>query len=171
MEQIIAHTPPAPDIWNTPWTGILTLLFPSSNDYMVIPRGGKPISGSLVPDFIFEVAKGTFAPGPSGSNPILSVRTVLVIEVKDPKYWDHGKEVILQQLRRETDAVFSVERSSMSGIANQKVYWIGAIGPHWVYGEKEHGQDVRPLIEWHDSIFDEPSHSEFLRLVELVGSL
>ena len=171
MEQRIAHTSPAPDIWNTSWTGILTSLFSSSHNYMVIPRGGNPVSGSQVPDFIFEAAKGTFAPGPSGSTPILSLRTVLVIELKDPKYWDHGKEVILQQLRRETDAVFSVERSPALGIARQNLYWIGAIGPHWVYGERGHGQDVRPLIEWHDNIFDDPSYHELLRLVELVGSL
>lgn len=171
MEKRIAHTRPAPNVWNGPWTAILASLFPSSHDYMVNPRGGKPISGSLIPDYIFEVAKAIYAPESSESNPIFSFRTVLIVEVKDPKYWDHGKEAILQQLGRETDAVFSVERCPVLGIAHQKVYWIGAIGPHWVYGEKEHGQDVRPLIEWHDSIFDEPSQCEFLKLAELVGSL
>jgi hypothetical protein len=67
---------------------------------------------------------------------------------------------------RQADVAFSELRT-----AGQKVYWIGAIGPHWVYGEIKDGQAPRPLIEWHDVTHDEESYRDFLNLVELVANL
>lgn len=121
MEQRIAHTSPAPDIWNTSWTGILTSLFSSSHNYMVIPRGGNPVSGSQVPDFIFEAAKGTFAPGPSGSTPILSLRTVLVIEERSQVLgsWKGGDSATTQT--RNGRCVF---RGTVFGVGHSKTEFI-----------------------------------------------
>ena len=172
VEHFVVHAPPdAMDVWYGPWNTILSSIFPSSRGYMVFPMGDKGVSGPPVPDLFIEVAKVTITPGP---DPSLLFRTVLILEIKDPQYLDHGKEALLQQLRRETDLAFStrgighiVERT-----AEQKLYWVGSIGSHWIYGEKEdNGQDVKPLTKWHNTTFDEFSYRDLLKLVEHVGSL
>jgi hypothetical protein len=137
--------------------------------FLWVSEGDKGVSSPQAPDLFYEVAKVTITPGPESPGPILLFRTVLVVEIKDPRYLDHGKEALLQQLRRETDLAFSgiTERT-----AERKLYWIGAIASHWMYGEKEdNGQDVMPLIKWHDTTFDDSSSCDFLKLVEHAGSL
>jgi hypothetical protein len=59
------------------------------------------------------------------------------------------------------------------GTVTPKLYWIGSIGSHWIYGEKEdYGQqDLKPLIGWHDTTHDDASYRDLLGLVELVDSL
>ena len=75
----------------------------------------------------------------------------------------------MQQIARQTELAFL---GNASHKASRKVYWIGAIGSHWVYGEKEDDdQAPKCLIEWHDVIHDDASYSDFLQLVELVAGL
>ena len=52
-----------------------------------------------------------------------------------------------------------------------EVYWIAAIGPHWRYGEKDDGQDLVPLIGWHDTIHDAASYADLQQLVTLINAL
>jgi len=52
-----------------------------------------------------------------------------------------------------------------------KVYWIAAIGPHWRYGERDDGQELVPLIDWHDTTHDAASYADLQQLVALVHAL
>lgn len=52
-----------------------------------------------------------------------------------------------------------------------KISWIGTIGPHWRYSEKEDNQDPRPLIWWHHIINDQPSYCDLTQLADLVAYL
>jgi hypothetical protein len=91
-------------------------------------------------------------------------RTLIIVIIKEPRHWDHGKEQLLQQVEQHMNLVLN---PAVPG----KWFWIGTIGPHWVYGEKEDGQDVKPLIEWHDTTFDDSSRHDFEQLASLVGSV
>ena len=78
LEHYTAHPPAIEDIWFGPWTatGILTTLFPTSQEYIVTPqRRVQEDPESYIPDFIIEVAKMSTAPA-------LTFRTVLVLQVK-----------------------------------------------------------------------------------------
>lgn len=62
------------------------------------------------------------------------------MKIKNSQHWESGIPALERQLDRQTDAAFA-------GTAHTKVYWIGTIGPHWRYGEKEDdGRDVQALI-------------------------
>ena len=75
----------------------------------------------------------------------------------------------MQQIARQTELAFL---GSPTYKAIHKVYWIGTIGSHWIYGEKEDDeQALKPLIGWHDVIHDDASYLDFCQLVELVASL
>jgi hypothetical protein len=148
---------PDPTAWPGPWTNILSTLFPASKGYLVSPMRRKSPSS----DFIFEVA--------TDACPADTFRTVLIVEIKDPRHWDHGIPVLMQQIAHQTELAFL---GSATQKASHKVYWIGTIGSHWIYGEKEDDdQPPKPLIEWHDVTHDDASYCDFLQLVELVGSL
>ncbi|TFK25314.1 hypothetical protein FA15DRAFT_693915 [Coprinopsis marcescibilis] len=70
-----------------------------------------------------------------------------------------------RQLTRQTDAAFA-------GTAKEKVYWIGAIGPHWQYDENfDGGGAVQELIDWHNTIHDLASFNALQSLVILVSAL
>jgi hypothetical protein len=71
----------------------------------------------------------------------------------------------------KADAAFAGIADAFAGTAHAEVYWIGAIGPHWRYGEKDDGQDPVPLIEWHDTIHDAASYADLQQLVALVNAL
>ena len=77
LEHYTAHPPTTEDVWYGPWTSILTTLFPTTQGYMVTPqRRLSDDSESHIPDFIIEVARL--------STPPLTLRTVLVVEIKNP---------------------------------------------------------------------------------------
>ena len=62
--------------------------------------------------------------------------------------------------------------SAFTSTAHSKLYWIGSIGPHWRYGEKEDkGQDVQPLIDWHHTTHDQASFDDLQTLACLVAAL
>jgi hypothetical protein len=148
---------PSPDGWCGAWNTLLTILFPSEQGYSVCPRQRNGADG----DLIIEVAKVTSPESPSQR---LKFRILLVVEIKDYQHWDRKKQQLMQQLRHQTDDAFS-------RTARGKVFWIATIGPHWLYGEKGHGQGMMPLIEWHHATFDDSSCRDLEQLVELVGSL
>ena len=148
---------PSPDGWCGMWSTLLTILFSSEQGYAVCPRQRHGAEG----DLIIEVAKVTHPESPSER---LKFRILLIVEIKDYQHWDHKKQQLMQQLRRQTDDAFS-------RTARGKVFWIATIGPHWLYGEKKDGQGMKPLIEWHHATFDDSSCRDLEQLVELVGSL
>jgi hypothetical protein len=169
LEQITTHTPSSteePDIWYGPWNAILHTLFPALERYMVSPHKRHierdAFGTRRHSDLIMETVKVV---DDYDSN---LDRTVLIFEIKSSCHWawEYGKEALIQHIGHQADAAFSELRT-----AGQKVYWIGAIGPHWIYGEVQDGQAPRPLIEWHDVTHDEASYRDFLNLVELVASL
>jgi len=169
LQQITTHTPSSeePDIWYGPWNAILSTLFPVWDRYMVSPTHKRHIERDAFgtrrySDLIMEVVKVI-----DGHDPNLD-RTVLIFEIRSSCHWERasGKEALIQQIGHQADVAFAELRT-----AGQKVYWIGAIGPHWVYGEIQDGQDPMPLIEWHDVAHDEASYRDFLNLVELVAGL
>jgi hypothetical protein len=112
----------------------------------------------------FEVLKLT------SSSP-LTFRTVLFLEVKNTNQWPTGIPALERQLTSKTDAAFAGIAAAFAGTVYDKVYWIGAIGPHWRYGEKDDGQDPVPLIDWHDTIHDAVSYADLQQLVALVNAL
>jgi len=167
LEQTATHTPSAeePDIWYGPWNTILNILFPGMERYMISPYKRhieKDAFGTRRhSDLIMEVVKAI-----DDYDPNLD-RTVLIFEIKSScHWWECGKETLIEHIGHQADVAFSELRT-----AGQKVYWIGAIGAHWIYGEIQDGQVPRPLIEWHDVTHDEASYRDFLNLVELVASL
>jgi hypothetical protein len=158
LEQYTTHSPHAVEVWYSPWMTILTTLFPISKGYVVTPRRRADDDPSgQIPDLVVEVATFTLPP----AAPAI-FRTVLIVQIKN---WDQRKEDLIQQIGRQSDLEFL-------GTAACRLYWIGVVGPRWVYGEKEdNGQDLKPLIEWHDVTHDDASYRDLLRLAELVASL
>ena len=62
--------------------------------------------------------------------------------------------------------------AAFAGTAYSKVYWIGAIEPHWGYGEKEDdGPNVRPLTVWHDTTHDQAAFDDLHTLARLIAAL
>ncbi|KAF8476381.1 hypothetical protein DFH94DRAFT_109872 [Russula ochroleuca] len=156
LEQHTTCTPLLPDDWYGPWTSILTTLFPPPQGYVVNPRKRHELEDGSLSDLIFDIFKVTFP---------LTFRTLLIVEIKGSHHWDHGIPAFMQEIGRQTVLAFL-------GNATHKVYWIGTIGPHWIYGEKEDDdQAPRPLIGWHDVTHDDASYRDLLQLVELVDSL
>lgn len=158
LEYYTAHPPPTEDAWYGPWTTILTTLFPSTQGYVITPQRRIPDdSESHIPDLVIEVVKL--------SAPPLIFRTVLIVEVKNTQHWLKGVGSLERQINRQTDASFA-------GTAHTKVYWIGCIGPHWRYGEKQDsGQAPTPLIDWHHSTHDQASFDNLQVLAGLVAAL
>jgi hypothetical protein len=112
-----------------------------------------------VPDFSIEVTKM--------SNQPLLLTTVLVVKIRGSAYWesDEGKDGLMQLIRIYME-------DAVEGSEEIKVYWIGAIRPHWRYGKREgENQDPRPMIPWHDVIHDNASYDDLMQLVDLVALL
>jgi hypothetical protein len=123
----------------------------------------RPSGNSHIP--AIEILKLT------SSSPV-TFRTVLVVEVKNTNQWQTGIPALERQLITQADAAFA-GTDAFAGTAHAEVYWIGAIGPHWRYGKKAHGdgQDLVPLIEWHHTIHDAASYADLQELVALVNAL
>jgi hypothetical protein len=161
LEHFTTNPPAAEDAWYGPWISILTALFPTTQGYIVTPQRRIPDDPqgpqSHIPDFVIEVVKMATAP--------LIFRTVLIVKIKNSQHWEYEIPALERQLNRQTDAAFY-------GTAHSKVYWIGAIGPHWKYGEKsDDRQDVRALVDWHDTTHDQASFDDLQTLVHLVAAL
>ena len=149
------NPPRTQDVWYGPWNTILTTLFPPSQGYVVTPQ--RRIA-ERIPDFLFEVAKI--------STPPLILRTVLIVKFKNSPLWESGKGALMREIELQADMTFE-------GTAKEKVYRIGIIGPHWIYGEKEDddGQDLKPLIAWHHVTHDQASYLDLLELAGLMAGL
>ncbi|KAF8334363.1 hypothetical protein F5887DRAFT_991447 [Amanita rubescens] len=143
------------DGWFGPWNAILTTLFPPAQRYFVTPHR-RPLD----PDshLIIEVVKlTTTAP--------ITLRSVLIIAIGNAQHLKPGIPVPERELNQQIDTAFAAT-------ARSKVYWIESIGPHWRYGVKEDdGQDVQPLIAWHDTTHDHASFDDFQTLTGLVAAL
>jgi hypothetical protein len=159
LEYYTEHPPATVDGWYGPWNTILTNFFPSYRGYIVTPQRRAPheVDGQSS-DFIMAVVK-------LSTRPTVTFRTVLILEIKNTQHWESGIPTLQRQLGLQTDSAFA-------GTAHTKVYWIGAIGPHWMYGEKEvNDQNTRPLSEWHHTIHDQASFEDLQSLVRLVSAL
>jgi len=141
-----------------------TALFPSKEGFVVNPHR-RPSGNSHIP--AIEILKLT------SSSP-LTLRTVLIVEVKNTDEWPTGIPALERQLTTQTDAAFVGTDAAFIGAAHAEVYWIGAMGPHWRYGKKDQddGQDLVPLIEWHHTqVHDAASFADLQKLVALVNAL
>lgn len=158
LEYYTNYTPSSEDAWYGPWNSILNTLFPSAQGYIVTPqRRLTDVDQSHIPDFVIEVLKI--------SSPPLTLRTILIVEVKNSQHWEHGTTALYRQIGRQTDAAFA-------GTAHGIVYWIGAIGPHWRFGHKlDDGGDIESLIEWQPTIHDQISYNHLQHLASLISSL
>jgi len=106
------HPPRTEDVWYGPsWSAIFTTLFPPSQG------SAAPHSRGRIPGFLIEVARI--------STPPLTLRTVLIVDVKNSPLWEPGKGALMRQIGLQTDMTFE-------GTATEKVYWIGMIGPQWI---------------------------------------
>ena len=149
------HPPRTEDVWYGPWNAILTTLFPSIQGYVITPQ--RRIVEDSQARFLIEVAKI--------STPPLTLRTVLIVEIKNSQHWESGRDTLIRQIGLQADMTFA-------GTAVGKVYWIGTIGPHWIYGEKkDDDQDPEPLIAWHHITHDEASYRDLSELRHLVANL
>ncbi len=157
LEHFTTNPPHTKDAWYGPWIAILTTLFPTTQGYIVTPQRRLPDDPqSHIADLVIEVMKMATAP--------LIFRTVLIVKIRNSQHWEDGIPALERQLKRQTDAAFT-------GTAYPKVYWIGAIGPHWKYGERIDGQDVRVLVDWHDTTHDQASFDDLQTLSHLVAAL
>ena len=156
-----AHPPSTVDQWYGPWNTILTTLFPPTAGYVVTPQRKDYIEHSAlshIPDFILEVTKV--------DELNLNMRVVLIFEVKNSQHSLNTIDQLFRQLDRQISRVFLDN-------ACDKMYWIAAIGSHWVYGVKEDGLDggsheLTPLIKWHDTVHDDASFADLQTLAALV---
>ncbi|KAJ6590376.1 hypothetical protein B0H10DRAFT_1961061 [Mycena sp. CBHHK59/15] len=167
LKHFTAHPPATADRWHMLppcphfclMLFILKALFPEDADFIVTPQQRIPDdSESHIPDLVIEVVKLTQAAD-------VTFRTVLIVKIKNSQHWPRGIPALDRQVSRHTDAAFA-------GTAHSKVYWIGALGPHWRYGINEDGgQPPVPLIPWHDVTHDDASYADFQKLVSLVSAL
>ncbi len=152
-------SPPSNEYLSGAWTSILFTLFPRS-DYVLSPHRRR----NHVSDLVIEVLKLITL------TPSLQFRTVLIVEIKNSQGWEAGIPSLERQINRLAVAAFSGTDISM-GTTISKVYWIAVIGPHWRYGIKEDGQDLRPLIAWHETTHDQASYDDFGRLTTLIADM
>ena len=145
------------------WQSILSHLFPPSQGYGFGPLS-RVAKDDHTPYLAYEVVKLIALPA--------NIRTVLVVAIMDGPDWRAYIPSLEKEIIRLTDAAFSGALSTMS-TATSKVFWIGAIGPHWQYGAKEDnlGQELKPSIGWHDTIHDEASYDDFQHLVTLIADI
>ncbi|KAF5380085.1 hypothetical protein D9615_006203 [Tricholomella constricta] len=159
LQRFTTIQPPTEDLWYGPWTSILTTLFPTTQGYMVAPQRRFSFDDpeNHDSDFIIEVMKLSTAP--------FTLRCVLVVKIRNSQHWEPGLPVLQCLLDMHTHA-------ALRDTGYLKVYWIGAIGPHWRYGEKEYdGQELRPLIDWHHTTHDQASFDDLQTLAQLVAAL
>lgn len=96
LEHYSNNRPPTEDAWYGPWNSILTTLFPSSQNYVVVPQRliVAEDNVSRIPDFVMEVLQL--------STPPLTMRTVLIVEVKNTHWWPEG----INGLENQTTGVY-----------------------------------------------------------------
>lgn len=160
LETFTNNPPLTEDDWYGVWVAILTALFPPVQGYMVSPK-------RHLPSDVLEVVKLT------STNP-LTLRTVLIVKILNSQHWntEYGSWPGIETLERKLNLHAN---SAFNETARTKVYWIGVIGSHWRYGEKDDGiddgQDLQPLIDWHDTTHDQASYDDLQILAGLVGAL
>jgi hypothetical protein len=163
LQQYTTSPPLNETKWYGPWFSALSHLFPLSQNYVFTPLRRIAKDDDHTPYFIYEVSK--FIAPPS------KLRTVLIVAIMDSPDWQAGIPLSETEINRLTDTVFSGALSG-GGIATSKVYWIVALGPHWRYGIKEdNGRELKPLIDWHDTIHDQAPYDDFQRLAALIAAL
>ena len=95
-----------------------------------------PLSQKTIPS-IRSLSMTMVPPGRSptlqsaSSSFVDTLRTVLIVEIKRASIWARGgKKALMRQIERQADV-------ALSDTARRRVYWVGAIGPRWIYGVKE----------------------------------
>ena len=68
-------------------------------------------------------------------------------------------------LLHQTDALFN-------GEAEEIIYWIGAIGPHWMFGERRYnGGHLKHKIPWQHVLHTTRAYHYFSQLKALINCL
>ena len=148
--------------WYGIWLSILGHLFPVSRGYIHRPLR-RVARDNHAPYLAYEVSRFIALPA--------KFRTVLVLAIMDGPDWRACIPSLEKEKNHLTDAAFCGALSERV-TATSKVFWIGTIGPHWQYGVKEdNGREMKPLIDWHETIHDEASYDDFQRLVALVADI
>jgi hypothetical protein len=161
LRQYTNKTPPTKDYWFSPWDSIIRHIFSSSDNYVVHPRrvrAADNFSVQHIPDLVVEDIRDPNAI-------VWKPRTVLIVTIENSEFWESGKDALMERIKFQTELAFA-------RTATERVYWVVVIGPHWRYGIKEDdGQDLRPLIPWHDVAHDDTSYDDLMRLANLVTLL
>lgn len=159
LQKYTTRPPRNKNHWHGPWLAILNTLFPYSRDYMITPLSHAAQDNDHTPYFVFEVSKSTTVSGED--------RTVLIVAIMHYLDWKAGIPLLETEINRQADIAFSRTFSR----SNSKVYWIGVLGPHWQYGVKDNGQELKPLIAWHDTTHDASSYDDFTCLAALIEDM
>jgi hypothetical protein len=160
LKDLTTRQPQNESEWYGIWNAILSHFFPSEDGYMIAPQTiVKSISNEyIIPDFYIEIVK-------ISPNLPLHRRIVAILEIKNTSRWPGWKERIEEQISIQADRSFDET-------AENFVYCIMAVGPHWKYGVKhDNGQGIETLIPWHDVIHNEASYEDFQRLKERVEKM
>jgi hypothetical protein len=147
--------------WYGPWNDILKEFFPADKGYIVTPQKkliGDDDHSNRIPDFVIEVIKVT--------PPSLKKQIVLIVEIKNSQYWRSGISALEKQMKAQAENAFS-------RTAEETLYYIMVIGPHWMYGKAcwDGEDDLIPLGDWHDVTHDEKSYIDLRKVAELVYML
>ena len=100
LEHYTAQPPRTEDAWYGSWNAILASLFSSTQGYLVSPQQRLPNDDqSHIPDFVIEVVKLSTHP--------LTLRTVLIVKIRNTQHWPSGIQALRRQLGRQTDVAFA----------------------------------------------------------------
>ena len=161
LQRLITDPSQYKDDWYTIWHGIIVQLFPISRNYAYWPLHRIAKDKRHTPYLAYEVSEFIALPA--------TRRSVLIVVIMESSDWRACVPSLEEGINRLTDDALS---GTLSDRATSKVFWIGTIGHHWRYGVKEdNGREMKPLIDWHETIHDEASFDDFQRLVALVADI
>ena len=164
LERLITGPPQTNHEWYRVWCLILDQLFPLSRGYALAPLHRVTKDNRHTPCVAYNVSKFI--------DLTATPHSVLIVVIMESPDWQACVPSLEKEINRLTDATLSgtlMERA----VPTSKIFWIGTIGHHWRYGIKEDngGREMKPLIDWHETIHDEASYDDFQRLVALIADL
>lgn len=152
--------------WVSAWTVLLAKLFHSGDKYMVTQLSdlGQSQSTSFTG---IEVEKDTPRMTPRW-------RVVLVVQIEAADSWPAGLNAVDDSLLRKINEAYQRDTPEpWMGKANESIFWIQAVGPHWRYGAhiEEDATTLVDFIEWQDTIHDDASYDHLCNLVTVIELL
>ncbi|KAF5347940.1 hypothetical protein D9756_010122 [Leucocoprinus leucothites] len=99
LEHYTNAPPRTTDVWYGTWISILTTLFPSSQGYVVTPQHRIAEDAEVhILNLFIQVAKPWTIP--------VTLRIVLIVEIKNSQHWESGKTALMRQIELKTDVGF-----------------------------------------------------------------